>query len=621
MSRIDEENKKQFRAPMKVWAGINGRDTRVSLTAKPIGSGMAAYDNITDDYPHRPVADFSGNGIPLNGSRKTVPASGQTVSDSTGKTGLQTHIGAGQSVTIAWSLNKSVEISSLTLTFSPESSGSVTASTIDYSIDIAPRIVIPTNSKSGTVTITNDSDSHRVILYDMSPGIFLDFDSNDIVKVSLALRSDLSVDTQSIPTSEIELQVYWTQDISEAISNISENANIYYYSGYEGDVSETRNFYLSEAAKMENGLITIKGEDAARNLDGKKISAQVLNTRTGNGYQKHWNLLKSTIQGGLGGAKLSAQGTPSGKNSGTESSILIPDTDARSLASDLIHIGTVPTGSYYPAFVDAGRPRLTWSKPAAKWEIREEDCGEVSRSVDRNIAAIKSGNSDYNLGCNAVRATSWTKLDERKTAVAGKRYNINPAGGPYWAYTVSNAKNLIWAPERLSYQAIKKAGKTTVYYYRKKKKGKLYKCSYKTYKKKKSNMRKKKTVYVNPCIAKGKKLSVSGGSTTITAPTKRPGYTLEIQPISVQGTIKNSGGAVIYPRHGRRFEISNITGEFVWKGDPRMQPRDVVKLYHTERNKHQNDSGLDYEIVQISDIELTHEAGGTQAKITYRKGV
>ena len=52
-----------------------------------------------------------------------------------------------------------------------------------------------------------------------------------------------------------------------------------------------------------------------------------------------------------------------------------------------------------------------------------------------------------------------------------------------------------------------------------------------------------------------------------------------------------------------------------------MQPRDVVRLHHTEKNRHLNDAGADYEIVQISDIELTHEAGGTQAKIAYRKGV
>ena len=274
MSRIDDENKKQFRKPMKILAGINGRDTRVAMTATPSGSGLAVYDTITTEYPHRMVADFSGGGVPLNGSRKTVPKSGEPVSDSTGKTGLQTHVGAGQSVTINWALNKQIEIASITLVFDPESSGTITASTMGYTMPIAPRVVIPAGAKSGTVTITNDSESKRVILYDMAPGISLDFTEADIVKASLALRADLSVDTQAIPTSEIELQVYWTQDISASISNISDNASIYYQSGYPGDMSETRHFYLSEPATMADGLITIKGEDASRHLDEKKISAQ-----------------------------------------------------------------------------------------------------------------------------------------------------------------------------------------------------------------------------------------------------------------------------------------------------------------------------------------------------------
>ena len=228
MSRIDDENKKQFRKPMKILAGINGRDTRVAMTATPSGDGLAVFDTITTEYPHRMVADFSGGGVPLNGSRKTVPKSGEPVSDATGKTGLQTHVGADQRVTINWALNKQVEIASITLVFDPESSGTITASTMGYSMPIAPRVVIPAGAKSGTVTITNDSDSKRVILYDMAPGISLDFTEADIVKASLALRADLSVDTQAIPTSEIELQVYWTQDISESISNISDNASIYY---------------------------------------------------------------------------------------------------------------------------------------------------------------------------------------------------------------------------------------------------------------------------------------------------------------------------------------------------------------------------------------------------------
>lgn len=57
---------------------------------------------------------------------------------------------------------------------------------------------------------------------------------------------------------------------------------------------------------------------------------------------------------------------------------------------------------------------------------------------------------------------------------------------------------------------------------------------------------------------------------------------------------------------------SNVTGSFTWKGDPRMQPRDVV-------NFHRLDGSV--ETITLENITLHHEGGGTYAEITYRKGV
>ena len=57
---------------------------------------------------------------------------------------------------------------------------------------------------------------------------------------------------------------------------------------------------------------------------------------------------------------------------------------------------------------------------------------------------------------------------------------------------------------------------------------------------------------------------------------------------------------------------SNETGSFTWKGDPRMQPRDVA-------NFHRLDGTV--EEITIESITLKHEGGGTTAEIVYRKGV
>lgn len=60
------------------------------------------------------------------------------------------------------------------------------------------------------------------------------------------------------------------------------------------------------------------------------------------------------------------------------------------------------------------------------------------------------------------------------------------------------------------------------------------------------------------------------------------------------------------------LDRSNITGSFTWKGDPRMQPRDVV-------NFHRLDGTV--EEITLENITIHHEGGGTYAEITYRKGI
>ena len=59
-------------------------------------------------------------------------------------------------------------------------------------------------------------------------------------------------------------------------------------------------------------------------------------------------------------------------------------------------------------------------------------------------------------------------------------------------------------------------------------------------------------------------------------------------------------------------------GSFTWKGDPRMQPRDVVEFHRAERDSDGNEV---VELITIESISLIHEGGGTKATLTYRKGI
>lgn len=73
-------------------------------------------------------------------------------------------------------------------------------------------------------------------------------------------------------------------------------------------------------------------------------------------------------------------------------------------------------------------------------------------------------------------------------------------------------------------------------------------------------------------------------------------------------------GEEAFPTYGLKemLKRSNVTGSFTWKGDPRMQPRDIIHFHRLDGTT---------EDVTIETITLKHEGGGTTAEITYRKGV
>ena len=119
----------------------------------------------------------------------------------------------------------------------------------------------------------------------------------------------------------------------------------------------------------------------------------------------------------------------------------------------------------------------------------------------------------------------------------------------------------------------------------------------------------KKTESIDQAVIKGKALNVSRDKTAVTPTPTRAGSVLELSPL-VYGEVRE-GNALVYPDYLTLFERSNITGKFKWKGDPRMQPRDVFNFHRLDGTVEQ---------CTIESIVLRHD-GGTVAEISYRKGV
>ena len=581
---IATENAKQIRNPMNVFVTMSNRSKNVDVSVSATGNIAAKDTNVStsidaDAWPMRGLADFQGEGFPADGS---CVAYNSTVAGSleNGKLGIRSTIGG----TMTISVTSTARIIALTIEID-SGEGTITANGETY--DIAQVVVVPVNGTSITMVVASTDPERRVEIASITPGVTLELNNDNILYCTLALRSDLSMVEPSWPVSEIEVQAYWTADISEIVANLNDNVPITYRAGYPGSYSPVRLFYLSEPVDVDRNIITIKGEDASARLDRKQIALQRKDTENRSGHKTLYQFFRDSIKAcGIKPSYVQAAPANVAVTKAITRSAVLQERSTREYVQDIINLGH--TGSFWPLFVDAGIPRITWSKPTKKWDIYEEDCGDVVRIVDRNITKLTT-DDENGLHSNATRGSSWVNLyaDNDDGALGGtlsvkKGDNvIKNFDDYYWAYSVtgqtttrvwSRLQSLCFRPTKTS---VKKGSKW------------LYKVK-----------------------VRGKPLNVSGGVEAIEESTKRPGVTAEISPLTLGRVYM--GDSFVYPNYNHLFSRSNVSGSFLWKGDPRMQPRDVFYFHRLDGT---------VETCSIESIELSHEEGGTTATISYRLGV
>lgn len=113
----------------------------------------------------------------------------------------------------------------------------------------------------------------------------------------------------------------------------------------------------------------------------------------------------------------------------------------------------------------------------------------------------------------------------------------------------------------------------------------------------------------------GKALTVKRTLSQLTEVSGRSGSTVQVSPLCYGKVYQ--GTDWIFPNYQRLFERSNICGSFVWKGDPRMQPRDVAAFHRAEPGSDGNEA---VELITIESIALIHEGGGTKPPSPIERG-
>lgn len=565
MSTIAEENAKRIRKALEVHCGVSSRlDVALTFSVSGWVGRDSALSSLTSDNKSQVyVTDLYPGGFPVDGSRTLFYT---PFLSSSAKIGLISGVGTVASITVT------AAVAVPAITVYAQGTGTITAGGVTY--DIKPITIIPMGTTTKTLSFAPDDDS-RVIVMSIVPGVIIEFDQTNIIQCTVALRSDLGRES-NWQVSELSVSAYYPDDISNAIAQIDEDTPIYYYSGYPGDYSETRYFYLTEAEQEQN-IITIKGQDASARLGEKTIKAQLIQSTGANGVKTLYNLLANIIS--KSGIKLAhKESAPASGASHAAEYLLIEETNASDIVADIMNLSH--TGARWLTFVDAGIPTLTHSKPTSKWTIKESECADVVEQFEKRIVKVTTEHDDgiHTKVTTPAKTVVMTPGNIAKKEVEhGVRYT-QKLDQYYSEVAVTQAKDIAVTLEKVKWTANSKYtfnGKPVTPF----------------------------TTYIT-----GRPISIVNGAESVSV--SGIGGEMKVDPLAF-GRVYD-GATFVYPNYNRLFSRKVRIGSFTWRGHPHMQPRDVFTF------KRLNGSNM---TCTIESIELTHEGGGTTAVINYREGI
>lgn len=385
---IDSENAKQIRQPMDVLIKMTVPED-IAITASGYASSAKVADGVLDErsWPMRKLADLQGDGFPLDGTCVLYDPS-TTASWTNGKIGIRSNVGQPVSVTITGSSR----INMMTVY--------ADAATVSYSGGSASIVagvaVIPVGATSTTLTFTPTSSTIRAEVSAIKPGGIFEITNDLLVSATVSLRSDLSLVDQTLPESELNVEVYNDADISNAVATIPRDTPVTYSAGYPGDMSPTRKFYLADQITWADNVLSIHAVDAVHRLDSTTFLVPFASPKTKYNLRRlveyildesgvdfswtDWHLYDGWAA--ESGTWLLREGANARDvlaflnqtlNLTDENGRLIDGTDT--LSEELAF-----------AYVDSGIPSVRSKRLyTTNYEIEEEDCADVRKRIDLPI--------------------------------------------------------------------------------------------------------------------------------------------------------------------------------------------------------------------------------------------
>ena len=630
MPTISEANNMQIRPPMDVMITLQVGDD-VPLTYSGYSSAKVADGRLNE--PNRkmmPLTDLQGDGYPLDYTCILYDPEYHLPNHE--KWGVRSNIGEPCSVTITSTASIGY------VSAWADGCESVTYNGNTYEL-VAGSVNLYVEDTTATITFNPLYEDRRVEVSLLASGSYYIFNNDSIISCVVSLRSDLSIINPTLPESEIELQIFQDEDISERLASIPDETLITYTAGYPDEMSQVRNFYLAEKITWSDNVMTIRAVDAVHKLDVQLPTATLITSGLYDNPEIDEDGFVTFIKACLRYAGIEHGGELIAEHAPCQGShVYIPLMSLREAISRIIAWGrfdTIPELRYgfWFNYVDAGIPMLHTDYSDALWDIYEEDCGDVKKDVARNIKEIKMpvtkislpqststyatevGTGTWIYGSGVFldfddNVAAWTVKDAAGNTILSLRSDRDSTSS---AERVKNALN------DYDLYGLMQSGLPIGCF------NSGWGNFYTQVMPWNSNQLTRWNADIGSSVREDQSVTIFGSKVLeessiesfSTGEDDGEIVTLDEAPMPGKLIVKNTEASTqsytLYPNIAAQtiLNMSNITGSFKWKGDPRMQPRDSAYFHRV--------NGVT-ELITIENITITHEGGGTSAEITYRKG-
>lgn len=319
----------------------------------------------------------------------------------------------------------------------------------------------------------------NVQVFDHSNNLILNLREDTLIKVTASLRSDLSRFNPTLPESELEVEAYSETDISDQLAEAGNGLEIRYdwYPTGASSAARTRYFYTDQRITWENKILHIHAVDQVHKLDEELPPMYI-------GQDWFWNDASSSTTNVLHGLTLAMYDFVDGQRAGNTSNIKHLNSGSQYYAFNGKDgtFSTVPEGgalnilqprmtrreaiakmmnlcrwefdagalnnktNFWPAYVDAGKPRVIFEKPnAIPITIKREDCGNVKESREPVFSSITATVSDVNwIGAVQFDEINDPDMTSRILKYQGITFDYNGGYGDYYLVGIPNDPSHPW---------------------------------------------------------------------------------------------------------------------------------------------------------------------------------